>query len=162
MSHEHVIPRPGESQPFHFDDRWSLDAGVDAVWAVLERVDEWPQWWPGLAAAEPAGGHVALGSRARIVVRTPVGMPLRFMLEVEHLQAPNLVGLRAYGDLRGEGEWRLADHHGTTHVDSVWCVTSTRRMIRMLRPAASLMHAVVMRAGERGLSARLAGSSPHG
>ncbi|WP_181275436.1 SRPBCC family protein [Brevibacterium oceani] len=161
MSHEHVTPRPGESSPFHFDDRWSVDADVDTVWAVLERVDEWPQWWPGLAAAEPVGNQLRSGSRAQIVVRTPIGMPLRFTIEVDALQAPNRVALRVDGDLRGEGVWTLSEHEGTTRVESYWCVTSTRTMIRILRPVASLMHAIVMRAGERGLAARLTDPTPH-
>ncbi|WP_166971156.1 SRPBCC family protein [Brevibacterium atlanticum] len=161
MSHDHVTPRAGESSPFHFDDRWSVDADIDTVWAVLERVDEWPQWWPGLAAVEPVGDKVRPGSRAQVVVRTPIGVPLRFTLEVEALTAPNLVVLRAHGDLRGEGVWTVSEHDGTTHVDSLWCVTSTRTMIRILRPVASLMHAIVMRAGERGLAARLTDPRAH-
>ncbi len=94
-------------------------------------------------------------------MRTPIGMPLRFTIEVDALQAPNRVALRVDGDLRGEGVWTLSEHEGTTRVESYWCVTSTRTMIRILRPVASLMHAIVMRAGERGLAARLTDPTPH-
>jgi uncharacterized protein YndB with AHSA1/START domain len=161
MSHEHVTPRPGESAPFHFENRWTVPADAKAVWEVLEKVEQWPQWWPGLAAAEPADDYVVPGSRANIVVRTPIGTALRFTIEITQMQPPHLVELAAHGDLRGEGVWTLTEEHGITHVDSLWCVTSRRRMIKMLRPIASFTHGIVMRAGERGLATRLADSQPH-
>ncbi|HHX48070.1 MAG TPA: hypothetical protein GX718_11980, partial [Brevibacterium sp.] len=86
MTHDHVTPLAGESALFHFDERWIVDAGIESVWAVLERVDQWPEWWPGLTAAERVGvGHdeavdisVTPGSRARLLVRAPIGWSLRF------------------------------------------------------------------------------------
>ena len=156
MSHQHVSPRPGESPPFHFEDRWSAAADADAVWAILERVEQWPQWWPGLSEAEPVDDRVAPGSRARLLVRTPIGTGLRFIIEAEQVRAPHMISFSAHGDLRGHGIWTLSQHHErATEIESLWFVTSTRLPIRMLRPLSGLMHTAVMRAGERGLTARL-------
>ncbi|WP_152347920.1 SRPBCC family protein [Brevibacterium sp. CFH 10365] len=168
MSHAHVTPQAGESAPFHFDDRWIVDAGVESVWAVLERVDEWSQWWPGLTAGEEAGSAradpagattVTPGSRAHLLVHAPIGWSLRFAIEVDEADAPRLIRFRSDGDLRGEGLWTLTDVRGTTEIDSLWCVTTTRMIVRAMRPLSRLMHGAVMRAGERGLRTMLADRS---
>ena len=171
MSHEHVTPRAGESAPFHFDDRWIVDAGIDRVWAVLERVDEWPGWWSGLTAAErietgPGGVDaedlsVTTGSRARLLVRAPIGWSLRFSIEVDEVDAPHLIRFQSDGDLRGEGLWTLTASEGVTAIDAMWCVATTRTIIRALRPLSGLMHGAVMAAGERGLRRRLSGHNHH-
>ena len=169
MSHDHVTPLAGESAAFHFDERWIVDAGIESVWAVLERVDEWPGWWPGLTAAEKVGAAqadvdaadlpVIPGSRARLLVHAPIGWSLRFSIEVDEVDAPHLIRFRANGDLRGEGRWALTAFDGVTTIDSLWCVTTSRTIIRAMRPLSGLMHGAVMRAGERGLRSRLAARS---
>ena len=169
MSHDHVTPLAGESAAFHFDDRWIVDAGIESVWAILERVDEWPGWWPGLTAAEKVGAAqadvdaadlpVIPGSRARLLVHAPIGWSLRFSIEVDEVDAPHLIRFRANGDLRGEGRWALTAFDGVTTIDSLWCVTTSRTIIRAMRPLSGLMHGAVMRAGERGLRSRLADRS---
>lgn len=156
MNHDHVSRRAGESAPFHFDDRWTVDAEPEAVWAVLEKVDDWPKWWPGLSRAHRTDEPLSVGSRATILVRTPIGVPLEFVIEASRVKAPNLIEFRADGDLRGQGLWTLTDHEGTSQIDSLWCVTTKRTGIRLLRPLAGLMHAIVMRFGERGLNSRMA------
>lgn len=164
-----MTPQPGESAPFHFDDRWIVDAGTESVWAVLERVDQWPGWWPGLTAAEKVGAAqadvdaadlpVTPGSRARLLVHAPIGWSLRFSIEVDEVDAPHLIRFRANGDLRGEGRWTLTASAGVTTIDSLWCVTTSRTIIRAMRPLSGVMHGAVMRAGERGLRSRLADRS---
>ncbi|MEY9259815.1 uncharacterized protein YndB with AHSA1/START domain [Brevibacterium epidermidis] len=171
MTHDHVTPLAGESAPFHFDERWIVDAGIESVWAVLERVDEWPGWWSGLTAAErietgPGGVDaedlsVTTGSRARLLVRAPIGWSLRFTIEVEEVEAPQLIRFQSEGDLRGEGRWTLTASEGVTTIDAMWCVTTNRTLIRAMRPLSGLMHALVMRAGERGLRRRLSGQGCH-
>lgn len=164
-----MTPQPGKSAPFHFDDRWIVDAGIESVWAVLERVDQWPGWWPGLTAAEKVGAAqadvdaadlpVTPGSRARLLVHAPIGWSLRFSIEVDEVDAPHLIRFRANGDLRGEGRWTLTASAGVTTIDSLWCVTTSRTIIRAMRPLSGVMHGAVMRAGERGLQSRLADRS---
>lgn len=169
MTHDHVTPLAGESAPFHFDERWIVDAGIESVWAVLERVDQWPEWWPGLTAAERVGvGHdeaadisVTPGSRARLLVRAPIGWSLRFSIEVDEVDAPHLIRFQSDGDLRGEGLWTLTASEGVTAIDAMWCVATTRTIIRAMRPLSGLMHGAVMSAGERGLRRRLSGHNHH-
>ncbi|HJE76792.1 MAG TPA: SRPBCC family protein [Brevibacterium epidermidis] len=169
MTHDHVTPLAGESALFHFDERWIVDAGIESVWAVLERVDQWPEWWPGLTAAERVGvGHdeavdisVTPGSRARLLVRAPIGWSLRFSIEVDEVDAPHLIRFQSDGDLRGEGLWTLTASEGVTAIDAMWCVATTRTIIRAMRPLSGLMHGAVMSAGERGLRRRLSGHNHH-
>lgn len=156
MSHEHVHPRTGESSCFHFETVWRVNASPDAVWAVLSQVADWPAWWPGLAAADPVGENVAPGSRAHIQVRSPIGLSLNFAIEAQTVEPPHRVSFAATGDLRGNGVWTLTAIGPITRIDSVWCVTTGRALIRVLRPLSGVMHAAVMRAGERGLAGKLA------
>lgn len=156
MDHRHVSTAPGESAPFHFDNLWRVNASPAAVWQVLTRVEAWPQWWPGLPVAEPADDTVAPGSRAHLLVTSPIGLSLDFDIELRDIRTERFAGFTATGDLRGVGEWSLSRNGPITTIESTWCVTTTRRSIRLLRPLAARLHDSVMRAGERGLAAHLA------
>ncbi|WP_231446840.1 SRPBCC family protein [Brevibacterium zhoupengii] len=153
--HDHVRPQAGESAPFHFENRWRVNASVRDVWSVLCDIEAWPQWWPGLPVAVPIDDTIAPGSRADIQVNSPIGMTLSFSIELHDAEAPNFVTFSAAGDLRGSGAWSLQQTGPITTISSVWCVNTRRRSIRLLRPVASSMHSRVMRAGHRGLASRL-------
>ncbi|UVI37510.1 SRPBCC family protein [Brevibacterium spongiae] len=159
MSHEHVSRRAGESAPFHFADRWIVEAEPETVWAVLEDVEEWSRWWPGLTEAHRFGESLVPGARARILVRTPIGVTLRFVITLQEVDSPRYIRFSASGDLRGEGIWTLTRERGATRIDAQWCVTTIRALITMMRPVSGIMHALVMAAGERGLRRRLSGTA---
>lgn len=155
MNHVHARPDLRESPPFHFETRWLVADAPDRVWAVLSDVESWPQWWPGVGLATRLGGAVGQGSRADVTVRSPIGLALTMTLRVDDLDPPSRVTLSADGDLRGHGVWTVHRSGPLTVIDSVWCVTTQRRTVRLIRPLSALMHSVVMRAGERGLRRRL-------
>lgn len=153
--HQHVSPQSGESAAFHFENCWRVNARAVDVWSVLADIGSWPQWWPGLPVAEPADDTVAPGSRADIAVNSPIGLTLSFGIEVTDTNPPKLVTFSAVGDLRGAGAWSLEETGPITTITSVWCVTTRRSSIRMMRPVSTWMHSRVMRAGNRGLASRL-------
>lgn len=155
QAHQHVRPHAGESAPFHFENTWRVDASPTQVWSVLSDVDSWPQWWPGLPVAVPVDDRIVPGSRADIQVESPIGVTLSFGIELQDTGPPRFVSFSATGDLRGTGVWSLEQMGPITTISSVWCVTTSRLSIRMLRPVATWMHSRVMRAGHRGLARRL-------
>jgi hypothetical protein len=54
-----------------------IHAASAAVWAVVSRLDEWPTWHPQvLAAAWSDGAPWAEGSRMRLRLRSPIGLPV--------------------------------------------------------------------------------------
>ena len=153
--HQHVRPQAGESAPFHFENRWRVNACTADVWSVLSDIASWPQWWPGLPVAVPVDDTIAPGSRADIRVNSPIGVTLSFGIELQATDPPTFVAFSAAGDLRGAGAWSLQQTGPITTITSVWCVTTRRRSIRMMRPVAAWMHSQVMSAGRRGLARRL-------
>ncbi|GAA1848200.1 SRPBCC family protein [Brevibacterium marinum] len=155
QAHQHVRPRSDESAYFHFENRWRVNASAADVWTVLTEIRSWPQWWPGLSMAVPIDDTLVPGSRADIQVDSPIGLKLRFGIELEDADPPNSVSFFADGDLRGTGTWSVQQTGPITTILFVWCVTTRRRSIRMMRPVASRMHSGVMRAGQQGLSRRM-------
>lgn len=153
--HRHVRPYAGESAPFHFENQWRVNASVPDVWSVLSDIESWPQWWPGLPVAVPVDERIAPGSRADIQVNSPIGVTLSFGIELQNTNPPNFVKFTAAGDLRGIGEWSLHQMGPITTISFVWCVTTRRMPIRLMRPMATWMHSRVMSAGHRGLVRRL-------
>lgn len=153
--HRHVRPYTGESAPFHFENTWRVNASVTDVWSVLSDIESWPQWWPGLPVAVPVDDKISPGSRADIQVDSPIGVTLRFGIELQNIAPPNFVKFSATGDLRGIGEWSLHQTGPITIISSVWCVTTRRLPLRLLRPVATTMHSHVMSAGRHGLVIRL-------
>ncbi|RBP66218.1 polyketide cyclase/dehydrase/lipid transport protein [Brevibacterium sanguinis] len=150
-----------ESAPFHFESVWRANADPAAVWETLVDIDSWPQWWPGIASAclldprTPSDPGLGPGSRARLDVRSLAGIGLRFGLEVQVEQPGRGMTVTADGDLTGVGQWSLSADGPVTTVSIVWCVTTRRRLIRLLRPLAGLTHGRVMAAGNAGLNRRL-------
>lgn len=150
-AHRHTRPHTGESRVFHFDTRWQVPAPRARVWAVISRIDTWPQWWPGIHKAQlnPAGDTAA------VTVSSPLGYQLRFYLHLLDADEPDSVRIRATGDLRGSGELNLTQQAGHTSLQFQWCVVSPRRLVRFLAPLAGPAHGWVMSTGQTGLTARL-------
>lgn len=85
-AHTHVVPRPGESSPFHFTTRWQFSYTSDQVWAVFQDIGRWDEWWPGVrestalneAAGAEAGGEtegLTEGLREGLRKKTSSGAP---------------------------------------------------------------------------------------
>lgn len=145
----------------------------------------WPDWWPGLTAAAThpvvgTDGLAAPGTWAHLRVRSPLGYALRFRLDLTQSTAPSDGGpgrarLDVSGDLAGLAEVTVSggstgstgvgpadggstDEH-ETEVRLVWRVSPVpawfRATSRIAPGPLAWAHGRVMRAGERGLAARL-------
>jgi hypothetical protein len=124
---------------------WRLEgAGAGEAWDTLEDVGRWPEWWHGLRrVSEVAPGRSdGLGQVARLEWRA--ALPY---------------SIAAGGDLAGVGRFEIAEAGGVTTVVYAWEVETTkpwmRRTAPVLRPLFVWGHDHIMRAGGRGLAARL-------
>lgn len=151
---------------YQFDDMWRLNHPPSAVWRVLADPTSWPTWWPGLRAqVVREGGDGGLGTRGALTFAAP-GYRLRIGLEVVAVAVPagpewrGGVVLRCVGDLRGRAVATVSPSAGQTLVRIDWRVAvarpGLRRALAPLPCVARASHAVVMRAGERGLERALA------
>lgn len=161
---------------FVLESVWRPAAPAARVWSVLADPGfTWPDWWPGLTAAATRpvvgpDGLAAPGTQAWLRVRSPLGYALRFRLDLTETTAPSdgapgRAKLDVSGDLAGRADVTVSEVSTTgstpgAEVLLVWRVSPVPAWFRVaarIGPGPlAWAHARVMRAGERGLTARLA------
>ncbi|MFJ4780992.1 SRPBCC family protein [Streptomyces sp. NPDC088762] len=145
---------------YRFRSLWHLDAPPARVFAELEQPGEYPNWWPQIRHVAPAGDcsgtatvRSVLPYALHITVAELLRDPARGILEVS-------LG----GDVDGWARWTVRPRPGTgamgTRALYEQEVEVRRPLLRRLallgRPVFKLNHTLMMRAGQRGLAARLA------
>lgn len=139
---------------YRFLTAWLLDAGLDDVWEAVHTIELWPHWWRGVESVTKVRDSVY-----DHVWRSRVPYGVHFRIEVDVIDAPNLIVARAEGELAGTGTWRLYDDVGATAVTYDWNVRATRAWMNAVAPIAwpvfEWNHNVVMRWGGEGLAKRL-------
>jgi hypothetical protein len=157
---------------FELTSVWRPAAPVAEVWSVLaDPRFTWPDWWPGLSAAATRplvgpDGLAAPGTWARLQVRSPLGYALGFRLDLVETTAPSdgepgRARMDVLGDLEGRADVTVSRGAAPdrTEVRLVWQVSPVplwfRAAARVAPRPLAWAHAHVMRAGERGLAARL-------
>ncbi|MFD3533157.1 SRPBCC family protein [Streptomyces sp. NPDC058664] len=140
---------------YRFRSVWRLAAPPDAVYAVLERAEEYPRWWPQVREVVPVDDTTGTARfrsllpyeivvTARALRRDPAGRVLE-------------VGLG--GDLEGWACWTVGPEGTGTRVVYEQEVEVRARLLRALavpgRPVFRVNHALMMRGGRRGLATHL-------
>lgn len=152
-------------QTFKLVSRWSIPAPVESVWDQLRHTQDWPRWWPYVQEVSElrAGGRDGVGGVQRFVWRSRLPYRIVLVTRVTRIDRLRFIEAEVMGDLRGTGRWYLRPFQGTTLVRYEWRVRLHKpwmqRLAPCLRPVYVWNHNAVMRAGEAGLTARLAGDS---
>ncbi|MBA3743023.1 SRPBCC family protein [Sporichthya sp.] len=139
-----------------FRSHWLVPAPVPIVFDALAKLDEYPHWWRQVRSTRAIDEQTC-----EIEVRS--SLPYSLFMTAHHSRRDPEAGVleaRLTGDLEGHSRWTLApspDGTGTSlHFGEE--VEVRRRLLRTLsfaRPAFRVNHAVMMRAGERGLRRHL-------
>lgn len=148
---------------YSFLTTWALAAPIDDVWEAIHDTERWPEWWPGVKAAERlrggAGPDDGVGSVHRYVWRSRLPYDIEFRMETTRAERPHLLEGAADGNLRGTGRWRLWEGGGATAVTYEWRVETTIPWMNAIapvgRPVFHWSHDHVMRNGGRGLATLL-------
>jgi hypothetical protein len=146
----------GDSR-YEFRSTWRLSAAPDDVYAVLERLLDYPLWWPQVRSVTPRGNETY-----ELVCRSSLPYELHFTTK-QTLRSPEERILEASltGDLDGFSRWTItSDATGTAAVFDEGVVATKpllRRLEPIARPAFKANHTRMMRDGERGLRTYLAG-----
>ncbi|MDH6227889.1 MULTISPECIES: SRPBCC family protein [Streptomyces] len=149
--------RLSELTRYRFSGRWTLSAPPGAVYRTLERVDEYPRWWPEVRRAVRTGE-----ASGRVLVRSLLPYDLRLDIRAVR-QEPEAGVLQAElsGDLAGWMRWTVRPAGAGTLVLHDQDTDLTKPVLRLLgvpgRPLLRANHALMMRGGRRGLEAFLAG-----
>ncbi|MEU6876816.1 SRPBCC family protein [Streptomyces sp. NPDC046712] len=141
---------------YRFRSVWQLAAPPDAVFAVLERGEDYPRWWPQVREVVPVDDDTGT-ARFRSL------LPYDLIVTVAARRrdpAAGVLEVELRGDLEGWARWTLkgTDGSGTRAVyEQEVEVTSPlmRRLAVPGRPVFRVNHALMMRAGRRGLAAHL-------
>ncbi|MFF2008879.1 SRPBCC family protein [Streptomyces sp. NPDC058195] len=142
---------------YRFVSTWDLPAPPDTVYRILERADEYPRWWPQFREVASADG-VTGSTRIRAF------LPYELVITVrESRRDPRARVVEAVlgGDLVGWARWTVTPHGDGSRAVYEQEVEVRRRLMRLLavpgRPVFRANHALMMRAGRRGLVAGLGG-----
>jgi hypothetical protein len=146
----------GESR-YTFRSTWHVAAAPDDVYAVLERLPDYPAWWPQVKSVMPFGDDAY-----ELVCRSSLPYELRFTT-TQSVRDPvdRVLEANMAGDLEGFSRWTITSDGNETSATFDEEVVATKPLLRRLelvaRPAFKVNHTRMMRDGERGLRTYLAG-----
>ncbi|GGZ62527.1 polyketide cyclase [Streptomyces inusitatus] len=142
---------------YRFRTVWELPAAPAAVFAALERAEDYPLWWPQVREVAPLGPDSGT-ARFRSFLPYELRVTVRAL---RHDPAAGVLEIALSGDLAGWARWTLSAHGTGTRVLYEQETEVDRPLLRLLalpgRPLFRANHALMMRAGRRGLDARLRG-----
>ncbi|MFH8612693.1 SRPBCC family protein [Streptomyces sp. NPDC018029] len=141
---------------YRFRSVWDIPGAPADAFAELQRAEDYPLWWPQVREVKPIDDRSG-------VIRFRSFLPYDLVVTAEERRrdpAAGVLEIGMTGDLDGWARWTLtATPAGTrARYDQEVDVRSPlmRRFAVPGRPLFLLNHAVMMRAGRRGLAARLA------
>jgi uncharacterized protein YndB with AHSA1/START domain len=140
---------------YRFRTRWTLAAPPPVVYAALEQAEDYPRWWPQVREVtriDDTGGTIR--------IRSLLPYDLTFTArDVRRDPAAGILEIAMSGDLDGWARWTLTASGSGTLARYDQEVDVTKPLMRRLavpgRPLFRANHALMMRAGRRGLAAHL-------
>ncbi|KPC83610.1 MULTISPECIES: SRPBCC family protein [Streptomyces] len=140
---------------FRFRTVWELPAPPDTVYAALERAEDYPRWWPQVRGVNRIDDTAAT---TRIRSFLPYDLVLTLRQRHSDPAARTLEAVMS-GDLEGWARWTVAAHQGGSRIVYEQESDVRRALLRRLAVPGRLVfranHALMMRAGRRGLEAWL-------
>ncbi|WAX81009.1 SRPBCC family protein [Streptomyces sp. KMM 9044] len=141
---------------YRFRSLWSLPAPAGAVYHALERIEDYPRWWPQVQEVtrlDATGGAVRIRSVLPFDLRTT-------LRETRRDPAAGILEVRLSGDLDGWARWTVTPVGPAGALARYDQEVDVRKpLLRRLavpgRPLFRANHALMMRSGRCGLAARL-------
>ncbi|WHM39643.1 SRPBCC family protein [Streptomyces sp. BPTC-684] len=150
-------PRTAGWSHYRFRSVWQLPAPPAAVYAVLERAEGYPRWWPQIREVTAVDDRTGI-ARFRSVLPYDLVVTAR---ERRRDEVAGVLEVAMSGDLDGWARWTLSAYDGGTRAVYEQEVEVRKPLMRRLavpgRPVFLANHALMMRAGRRGLTAVLNG-----
>lgn len=118
---------------------WHFTSPIERVWALIEDVEHWPDWWRAVKRVEivRSGDADGVGAVRRITWATALPYTLTFDAEVTRIERLDCIEGRAVGELDGTGVWTFHSEPEGTHARYVWRVNVTKRWMVLLAPILS-------------------------
>src|SRR5690242_19968464 len=140
---------------YRFRSLWALPAPPAAVYAVLERPEEYPRWWRQVREVTRLDDTTGV-----VRVRSLLPYDLTFTVrEVRRDPAAGILEVELSGDVDGWARWTVTAAESGTLARYDQVVDVRKPLLRRLavpgRPVFRANHRLMMRAGRRGLRAYL-------
>ncbi|MFF3380258.1 SRPBCC family protein [Streptomyces sp. NPDC002680] len=140
---------------YRFHTRWTLTAPLATVYDALAQAEDYPRWWPQVREVDRIDDTSGI-----IRIRSLLPYDLTFTArEVRRDPAAGILEIAMTGDLDGWARWTLTTAGSGTLARYDQEVDVTKPLMRLLavpgRPLFRANHALMMRAGRRGLAAHL-------
>jgi uncharacterized protein YndB with AHSA1/START domain len=140
---------------YRFRSLWALPAPPAAVYAVLQRPEEYPRWWRQVREVTRLDDTTGV-----IRIRSLLPYDITFTArEVRHDPAAGVLQAAVSGDIDGWVRWTVTAHGSGTLARYDQAVTVTKPLLRRFallgRPVFRANHRLMMKAGRRGLVAYL-------
>jgi hypothetical protein len=148
---------------YEFTDVWTIPAGIEVAWRMVDDVARWPIWWPDYRFAEVISEiRHGPGTRWHVKVRSDLPYTLDFNFTVLTHEPPTYVRTRVEGFFEGEIDWRLDRLSPDTTRMTLHEQTETKWALINLtarlggRQLLISNHKSAMRRGEMGMKGALA------
>ncbi|MFF9104269.1 SRPBCC family protein [Streptomyces rubrogriseus] len=142
---------------YRFRSRWPLPVPAPDVYRALERIEDYPRWWPQVREVIRLDDTSGL-LRFRSLLPYDLTATVR---EQRRDPAEGVLEVAMSGDMEGWARWTVAPRGAATLVRYDQEVVVRKPLLRRLavpgRPLFRANHRLMMRAGRRGLAAHLAG-----
>ncbi|MEC4015596.1 SRPBCC family protein [Streptomyces sp. H27-D2] len=145
---------------YRFRSVWDVDATPEAVFAVLERAEEYPLWWPQVRSVSRIDERTG-SARFRSALPYELVVTAR---EQRRDPATGVLEIAMSGDLLGWARWTVLPRGAGARALYEQEVEVRKPLMRRLalpaRPVFLANHVLMMRAGRRGLRSLLATAPP--
>ncbi|MFE1585734.1 SRPBCC family protein [Streptomyces sp. NPDC058737] len=140
---------------YRFRSLWALPAPAPDVYRALERIEDYPRWWPQVREVTRRDDTSGV-LRVRSLLPYDLTTVLR---EGRRDPAAGVLEVVMSGDMEGWARWTVASRGSGTVVRYDQEVVVGKPLLRRLavpgRPLFRANHRLMMRAGRRGLAAHL-------
>ena len=136
---------------YRFRSLWFLPAPPATVYAVLERPEDYPRWWPQVRAVTRLDDTTGV-----LTIRSVLPYEMSFTArEIRHDPAAGVLEAAMSGDIEGWARWTVTPEGTGTLARYDQVVDVNKPLLRRLavpgRPLFRANHRLMMRAGRRGL-----------
>ncbi|WP_217170670.1 SRPBCC family protein [Streptomyces sp. AC512_CC834] len=140
---------------YRFRSLWPLPAPAPDAYRALERIEDYPRWWPQVRAVTRLDDTSGI-ARFRSLLPYDLTATLR---EGRREPAAGVLEVEMSGDLEGWARWTVAPRGTGSLVRYDQEVVVRKPLLRRLavpgRPLFRANHRLMMQAGRRGLAAHL-------
>lgn len=145
---------------YQFTESWLLEASRHEVWNLIKDFEQL-RCWQGVSFQRLQEGTSknGIGDKYRMNMRTKLWYTISLDFVVTEKQEETLICLEAYGDLSGQGVFRLQESGAYTRLHYDWQVHTNKPWMQrwepLLRPLFIWNHNRVMGEAVRGISNQL-------